>query len=538
MYFRPGASITRQIVAITQMLWSAMFVHLTGGRIETHFHIFVSLAFLSFYKDPRVFISATLTVVIDHLILGLYWPESIYGTANPEWWRFFEHAAWVLFEDIVLWFGCAKALQEMRTLAEREASLESAMHSVEAQVTERTSELRTSADRYKALIENTSAIPWEANRLTSEIVYLAPQGKSTFGLPEGTQPSSNCLADLFHPDDRDVFRSFVLNRGNILGEGDTHLDTRVINNNEIVHVRSFVAQQAGAEPAESVYGISLNITQQRKLEQELSQAQKLESIGQLAAGIAHEINTPTQFISDNIRFLQESVGDILAGLDHSGLPGESKDAAQAPGGADLDYLKIEIPKAFAQSLEGLERISKIVGAMKEFSHPAIERTPLDLNRAIASTILVASNEWKYVAELHTEFDPALPLATVMPGAFNQVILNILVNAAHAIAALPKNTPSVKGVINVRTARVGPWVEIRIRDSGCGIPPSVQDRIFDPFFTTKPVGKGTGQGLAIAHDVIVKRHKGTLTVESAVNEGTTFIIRIPLDDTSPRPAAAA
>jgi signal transduction histidine kinase len=306
-----------------------------------------------------------------------------------------------------------------------------------------------------------------------------------------------------------------------------------------LHVRSFVAaQQRGPQAAgvcTGVYGITIDITQQRKLEQELAQAQKLESIGQLSAGIAHEINTPTQFIGDNVRFLDESTREVFALLDtletHAADHGSVDGArlAAACESADLGYLREEIPKAIAQSLDGVGRIAKIVGAMKEFSHPSVERTAYDLNRAIASTITVASNEWKYVADVRTEFDPSLPPVTVMPGAFNQVILNVIVNAAHAIAEANAATPMVKGLIVVTTRQIDAWAEIRIQDSGTGIPEKIRDRVFDPFFTTKPVGKGTGQGLAIAHDVIVNKHRGTIAVDSAPGAGATFIIRIPIAD---------
>jgi PAS domain S-box-containing protein len=282
--------------------------------------------------------------------------------------------------------------------------------------------------------------------------------------------------------------------------------------------------------------ITQDLTQRKSLERELASAQKLESIGQLAAGIAHEINTPTQFIGDNIRFLQQSVGEVLSIVERL-LPLVARDdAATISAGeiaallepVDLDYLREEVPKAIAQSLEGVGRIAKIVAAMKEFSHPAVDKAPHDLNRAIASTITVASNEWKYVADVTTDFDAGLPLVPVMPGAFNQVILNILVNAAHAIGAVVAEAPGTRGVIRVSTRKLANCVEIRIQDSGGGIPEGVRDRIFDPFFTTKEVGKGTGQGLAIAHDVIVKKHHGAINVESTVGVGTTFILRLPLE----------
>jgi PAS domain S-box-containing protein len=292
--------------------------------------------------------------------------------------------------------------------------------------------------------------------------------------------------------------------------------------------------------------VTLDVTEQRALERELMQAQKLESIGQLAAGIAHEINTPTQFIGDNIRFLQESFRDIvrlveqLAVLVRGSGNGSIQSApiAAALNGSAVSYLREELPKAISQSLEGVERIAKIVGAMKEFSHPGVDRTPLDLNRAIASTITVATNEWKYVADVTTDFDATLPLVPVMPGAFNQVILNMIVNAAQAIGDIAAGATSSKGAIAIATRRVDDWVEIDIADTGCGIPAKVLDRIFDPFFTTKMVGKGTGQGLAIAQDVIVKKHGGTISVDSQPGVGTTFTVRLPLGNPKADAAVAA
>jgi signal transduction histidine kinase len=539
IFLRPGALATRHAVAITQMLWAAIFVHLTGGRIETHFHIFGSLAFLSFYRDPRVLVTATVVVALDHLLLGFFWPESVYGIANPEWWRFLEHAAWVLFEDMVLWLGCRRALLEMQASSEREATLDVSMHDVEHEVAERTAELKTAADRYRNVLENTSAVPWEIQRDTCDIIYVAPQLVTVFGLPESAGRTANFL-DLLHADDREAFRQFIVQHAAEGASCSAHIDSRIAADERALNIRSFVAARDVAANSAGVYGLSIDITQQKKLERDLAQAQKLESIGQLSAGIAHEINTPTQFIGDNVRFLSESMTEVFSVLQTlktragaGAVAGE--EIAKLLDVTDVEYLREEVPKALAQSLDGVARISKIVGAMKEFSHPAIERTPHDLNRAIASTITVASNEWKYVADLRTDFDAALPAVTVMPGAFNQVILNILVNAAHAIADANAAKSGKKGCINVSTRKIDDWAEIRIQDSGTGIPEKIRDRIFDPFFTTKPVGKGTGQGLAIAHDVIVNKHRGTISIETSLGQGTTFVLRIPIvanDATAP------
>ena len=263
-----------------------------------------------------------------------------------------------------------------------------------------------------------------------------------------------------------------------------------------------------------------------RLEDNLRQAQKLEAIGQLAAGIAHEINTPTQYVGDNLRFLKESFGELdsLLGqlVDVGGEP-----ASKIIGEADFEYLKEEIPRALNQSLEGVDRVAKIVRAMKEFSHPAREKTATDLNRAIQSTITVASNEWKYVAEIEMDLDTNLPAVHCSPAEFNQVVLNMIVNAAHAISDVVGDGGKGKGKIRVRTRADGDFAIVEISDSGSGMPPHVQQRIFEPFFTTKEVGKGTGQGLAIAHNVIVDKHGGTIKVTSSPGAGTTFTIRLPI-----------
>ncbi|MBI4881557.1 MAG: PAS domain S-box protein [Planctomycetes bacterium] len=308
---------------------------------------------------------------------------------------------------------------------------------------------------------------------------------------------------------------------------------------------SIIEEQATISPVRDESGgiagyvcVKHEVTQQRALEEQLRQAQKLEAIGQLAAGIAHEINTPTQFVGDNVRFLEEAFGDILgllgvleqlsAAVVQGGASAEQgEEARQAIGAADLAYLKSEIPTSIQQSLEGVRRVMEIVRAMKDFSHMGgSEMKNLDLNRAVLSTATVSRNEWKYVADLETDLDPELPAVPCLAGELNQVFLNMIVNASHAIADKAKGNPAQRGKITISTRRGDDCVEVRIADTGTGIPDEVRPRIFDPFFTTKEVGKGTGQGLAIAHNVIVKKHKGTIAVESAVGEGTTFIIRLP------------
>lgn len=285
--------------------------------------------------------------------------------------------------------------------------------------------------------------------------------------------------------------------------------------------------------------LGTDITEYKLMERQLVQSQKLESIGQLAAGISHEINTPAQYVGDNTRFLETAFANLekvhllydrLLEDHRAGRPIEP--LIQTIGAAeeeiDFSFIRKEIPEAIRQSLEGIERISRIVLSMKEFSHPGTdEKTGIDINRAIRNTITVAKNEWKYVAEVATDFDLELPPVHCLVGEFNQVILNMIINASHAIADKVEAGTAQKGTIEVSTRRDGDFVEIRIRDDGSGIREDIRSKIFDPFFTTKDVGKGTGQGLAISHTVIVKKHGGTIDFESKLGEGTTFIIRLPI-----------
>ncbi len=289
--------------------------------------------------------------------------------------------------------------------------------------------------------------------------------------------------------------------------------------------------------------IGSDVTDRELLGQQLRQAQKLEAIGQLAAGIAHEINTPIQYVGDNTRFLQESWPSFRALLaitremQQEATPGpispqtlQRLDALAQ--GADFEYLQTEIPRAIEQSLEGIQRVTRIVRAMKEFSHPGSEeKKAIDINQAIETTITVARNEWKYVSEVETHFDSNLPLVLCHAGEFNQVILNLLINAAQAIAQAVGDGSQGKGNIVVSTVRDQEWAEISISDTGAGIPEAVRSRVFEPFFTTKTVGKGTGQGLALAHTAIVRRHGGKIWFDSELGKGTTFYIRIPLAESA-------
>ncbi len=327
------------------------------------------------------------------------------------------------------------------------------------------------------------------------------------------------------------------------GENPTfQRETRLLNGSaEPVWVEIFVTlvQRTDGSPG-FLTVVCHDISHRKRMELELMHAQKLESIGQLAAGIAHEINTPTQYVSDNTTFLESGFSKLLQVVDdYEALltrvdGGERLSAAEVKAAkrrlrkAKLPFLRAQIPEAIEQSLDGLDRISKIVGAMKDFSHPSRgEKRAIDLNRAIEATVRISRNEWKFVATVDLELDASLPLVPAIADELNQVFLNILVNAAHAIA--DKHAPGDLGTITIRTYLEGERAVVAIRDTGAGMPPAVQARIFDPFFTTKEVGKGTGQGLSIAHSIIVDKHGGRIQLDSTPGEGTEFRLLLPLTE---------
>jgi PAS domain S-box-containing protein len=281
-----------------------------------------------------------------------------------------------------------------------------------------------------------------------------------------------------------------------------------------------------------------DITEKVRLEAQLRQAQKLESIGQLAAGIAHEINTPVQYVGDNARFLKEAFADLGSLIQNLQRRVDDQEATGAGGlasslraeldQADVAFLLEEAPSAISQSLEGIERIRSIVLAMRDFAHPGSPRwEPVDLNAGIRNTVTISRNVWKYDAELELDLDEDLPLVPCDGAAINQAILNLVSNAAHAITESRKRSGTTElGRLNIRSRFRDQWAEITVSDTGDGIPQEIRERVFDPFFTTKEVGVGTGQGLSIVHNVIVEKHNGEIDLETREGEGTTFRVRIP------------
>jgi signal transduction histidine kinase len=273
-------------------------------------------------------------------------------------------------------------------------------------------------------------------------------------------------------------------------------------------------------------------------EQRDASAAWLAAVGQLAAGIAHEINTPVQFVGDTVRFLQDAYSDLMhvleaqqhvcaAAADGRIEHGAADAAIAAADAAEFEYLRERVPQAFDRAFVGIERVTEIVSAMREFAHaPNSEKWPVDINDAIATTLVVARNEYKYVADLKTDLAD-LPPVICNAGGINQILLNLIVNASHAIEDVVRDTGG-RGLLRVATRRDGDQVEITVEDSGGGIPAEVAPRVFEPFFTTKEVGRGTGQGLAIVRSIVTDKHGGRVWFESRPDGGTVFIVRLPID----------
>ena len=549
-----GRTVTRHVVAVAQALWSALLIHLSGGRLETHFHIFGSLAFLAFYRDPWVVLTGTVVVTTDHIVRGAFLPASIYGVLAPSAWRWLEHAAWVAFEDVVLVYACLRGKRDLLDMSAAQAGVERFAETFEHQVVDRTRQLQVAHDKLVS-----------AGRFLAAVYQALPGALFVFDQQDRIKAINDGTRELLGYEEAELIgaevRSLFVGTdapsfGEIeLGAGRDPTQRvekvcRARDGTLIPVLFSARLLRGIRDSGRDVVCVALDLRDRKKLEVQMRQNQKLESLGQLAAGIAHEINTPTQFVGDNTRFLQASFEELLPLLELCArVPDLPHDAEQRAlvlarigklvADVDIAFAREEIPRAIEDSLGGLARISGIVRAMKEFSHPCGKnKEPADINRCIESTVTVARNEWKYVATVETDLAPDLPAVVCFPQEVNQVLLNMIVNAAHAIAdARKKRGTEELGHIRIVTRRVGDEVELRVSDDGCGIPEAIRGRIFDPFFTTKEVGRGTGQGLAIAHNVVIEKHGGSIEVESRVDEGTTFVVRLPLGATSASGAAA-
>lgn len=436
--FYPAKPITRYTIAVSQMLYSALLIHLTGGRIETHFHVFGSLAFLAFYRDWKVLVPATIVVALDHWIRGVFWPQSVFGIITSSPYRWIEHAAWVLFEDAFLMLSCHRSVQEMRKIAERTVELEGKNDML--------------ANREKDLMELNQSLD---NRVQ-----------------ERTKKLLKANTDLF-------------------------------NAHEELKNTQF----------------------------QLVQSEKLASIGQLAAGVAHEINNPVGFIHSNIQTLEKYIEkytqtlrmmEILKqnikekNLDRAQLTVE--ELARIEEKNNFNFIMSDMDNLIQESKRGVARVKKIVMDLRTFAREDKEAKELIKVEDIIEGILnIVHNELKYKADLKKNYDHT-PAIYCYGQKLGQVFINLLINAAQAIKD--------KGTIEIKTYVSDMYVCVEIKDSGQGIAPDKISCIFEPFFTTKPIGQGTGLGLSISYDII-KKHQGEIKVQSEIAKGTTFTVMLPL-----------
>ena len=400
-------------------------------------------------------------------------------------------------------------------------------------VKDRTRDLEQSREMFKQMAESTNAIPFTLDLIRCCFTYIGARGIAESYVPEPDWKAPGSL-DIVIPRAQNAELRQRLDE-TVSGPFE-FVSTLIRRDNRRAEMR-WTGTCEVTSTSKVLRGLMLDITELRRLGRELAAAQKLESVGRLASGVAHEINTPVQFVSDNVEFVRTSIGELAAviqayrRLQHAVAAGVDIDAAARTAAdteraIDLDYILENVPQAVHSSIDGLGRIATIVRSMKEFAHPdQAQKTFADLNQAIRSTLVIANNEYKYVADIDASYGD-LPLVQCHLGEINQVVLNLLVNASHAISDVVKDS-GARGKLSVRTRLDGDMVEIAIADTGGGIPEGIRDRIYDPFFTTKEVGKGTGQGLALAHSTIVIKHGGTLRFETECGKGTTFFVRLPV-----------
>jgi signal transduction histidine kinase/CheY-like chemotaxis protein len=382
--------------------------------------------------------------------------------------------------------GTIRHIQSIGSYAEFEAGEPTRLTGIVTDITERVESLQREQTLLRQLRESfRNAGEGDQDLTEPALPALAPgfAVEPAQSLPSGTVPSAN----------------------------EQDLRRQLAGLEETVRIRTASLEQANEQLREQMH-------LRQAVELELGLAQKLEAVGRLAAGIAHEINTPIQYIGDSVHFLASAFEEMLTVI-ANGQPQATTPAT------DLPFLLEEVPGAIDRIIEGTQRVATIVRAMKEFAHPdATEKAPADLNRAIETTLLIARSEYKYVAEVQLHLGE-MPEVVCNVGELSQVFLNLIVNSAHALADAGRNAES--GRIVVRTALMDGWAELQFEDNGCGISQEIIDKIYDPFFTTKEVGRGSGQGLAIARSIMVDKHSGRISVASTPGEGTCFTLRLPV-----------
>jgi PAS domain S-box-containing protein len=524
----PGETLTRHTVAVGQMLMSALLIHLTGGRIETHFHVFGSLAILAFYRDWKVLVSATAVVYVDHLARGYFWPQSVYGVLHATVWRSFEHAGWVLFEVTFLIISIRKSLSEMLMVAERQAKLENLNETIEQTIAQRATELRESQALYHSLVEQMPAGVFRKDvagryvlvnswfcklcginaqeilgKTASEIAASEAREKKDLPMNQGTDHHKE-----------------IMRTGKALPPMEEHHNA----GGQSRYVQAIKTPVFGADGSlVGSQGILMDITDAklsemalRCSEEKLQQSQKMEAVGRLAGGVAHDFNN-----------LLTVIGGYCSMSLH-----------------DMDTTH-PLHKSITEIQKASERAASLTGQLLAFSRKQmLQPRVMQLNDVLRNMEKMLRRLIGEDVHLSTVFDTSLGHVKADPGQIEQVIMNLAVNARDAMPRGGKLTLSTSNVrvdeqsnYRNRTLEIGEYVLLAISDNGVGMTSEVKAHLFEPFFTTKGIGKGTGLGLATCYGIICQSG-GDIRVYSEANSGTTFKIYLPRTDAPLDSAMAA
>lgn len=534
---QPGKTLTRQTIAVGQMLMSGLLIHLTGGRIETHFHVFGSLAILAFYRDWRVLLSASAVVYVDHLLRGFFWPESVYGVLHAPVWRSFEHAWWVMFEVTFLMISIRKSLSEMHLVAERQARLEAVNVTIERTVAERTlaltlenterqrteEQLRKSQTQLAQAQQIARLGSWEWDLVENKVTW-SEETKQLYGrTPEELgSPMEYCLKRV-HPEDLSrvnqvmaeslrTHEPFVCDHRAILPDGTERVlqgRGEVLLNGQGKPIRMFGTVQDITETRRAEEAL-------RRSEEQLRQSQKMEAVGRLAGGVAHDFNNLLTVIEGYCGLSLQEMTETHPLFKHT-----------------------------QEILRAAERASSLTGQLLAFSRKQfLQPRVLQLNEVVQKMEKMLRRLIGEDVELSTAFDAALGRVQADPSQIEQVILNLAVNARDAMprgGKLTIKTANItvdqKSSFRNRVLEPGEYVMLAISDNGLGMTDDVKAHLFEPFFTTKGLGKGTGLGLATCYGIICQSG-GDIRVYSEPNSGTTFKIYLPRTDAVAEPAASA
>jgi PAS domain S-box-containing protein len=531
---QPGKTLTRHTIAVGQMLMSALLIHLTGGRIETHFHVFGSLAILAFYRDWRVLISASAVVYVDHILRGIFWPQSVYGVAYAPFWRSLEHAGWVIFEVTFLIISIKKSLSEMTLVAERQAKLETLKEGIEQTVAERTADLtREIIERRQTeelLLKSQSQLAqaqqlarigsWEWDIVRDEVSF-SEETRCIYGYSLGEEFDMKKCLERVHPEDvervRQALGEAVQNRKPYVCEHRALLPDGTIH---VINGRGEIVTDDEGK-AIKLFGIVQDITEAhhaqealRRSEEQLRQSQKMEAVGRLAGGVAHDFNNLLTVINGYCAMALQKKEEVLP-----------------------------IRRNIEEILKAAERAASLTGQLLAFSRKQVlQPRVLQLGEVVQGMEKMLRRLIGEDVELVTSFNSDLGNVKADPGQLEQVIMNLAVNARDAMPRGGKLTISIsnttidqKTKYRNRTLELGEYVLLAISDNGVGMTDEVKAHLFEPFFTTKGLGKGTGLGLATCYGIVCQSG-GDIRVYSEPNSGTTFKIYLPRTDAVQEPVA--